>query len=134
MSEKYHLISYSDEEELANRLTHGFAAFLSLVGLVFLVIAASRTGDPYRIVSSAIFCSTLSIFYIISTLYHTIRNHRVRYVFRILDHAGIFLVIAGSYTPFTLVPLRGGSGWALFGVVWGLAVAGAVFKSFMTHR
>ena len=129
-----HLIIYSDAEELANRLTHGIAAVLSIVGLVVLVVAASRTGDPYRIISAAIFCSILSIFYIISTLYHTFRNQRVRYIFRILDHAGIFLVIAASYTPFTLVLLREGNGWALFGVVWGLAVAGAVFKTFMTHR
>jgi len=133
MSE-HHLITYSEAEELANRLTHGTAALLSLVGLVVLVTAASRTGDPYRIVSSAVFCSVLSIFYIISTLYHTVRSPRVRYIFRVLDHAGIFLVIAASYTPFTLVSMREGNGWALFGVVWGLATAGAVFKSFMTHR
>lgn len=130
----YPLITYSNEEELANRLTHGLAAILSVIGLVVLVAAAARTGDPYRIVSTAIFSSCLSVFYVISTLYHTIRNPRVRYVFRILDHAGIYLVIAGSYTPFTLVSLRQGSGWVLFGVVWGLAVAGAIFKSFMTHR
>jgi hemolysin III len=129
-----HLIIYSDAEELANRLTHGIAALLSIVGLVVLVVAASRTGDPYRIVSSAVFCSVLSLFYIISTLYHTFRNQRVRYVFRILDHAGIFLVIAASYTPFTLVSLREGNGWALFSVVWGLAIVGTVFKTFMTHR
>ena len=134
MSEKYHLITYSEEEELANRLTHSLAAAISLVGIVFLVTAASQTGDPYRIVSSAIFCGSLTIFYVISTLYHTIRSPRSRYVFRVLDHAGIYLVIAGTYTPFTLVPLRESSGWILFGVVWGLAIAGAIFKSFMTHR
>lgn len=130
----YHLIIYSEQEELANRLTHGAAALFSLVGLVVLLVAASRTGDPYRIVSSAIFCGMLSLFYVVSTLYHTIRNPKARYVFRVLDHAGIFLVIAGSYTPFTLVSLREGSGWVLFGVVWGIAVAGVIFKSFMTHR
>ena len=134
MSEKYHLITYSEEEELANRLTHSLAAAISFVGIVFLVTAASRTGDPYRIVSSVIFCGSLTIFYIISTLYHTIRSPKSRYVFRVLDHAGIYLVIAGTYTPFTLVSLRESSGWVLFGVVWGLAIAGAIFKSFMTHR
>lgn len=134
MSEHYHLITYSEEEELANRLTHIIAAVLSLVGLVILVVTASRTGDPYRIVSSAIFCGTLSLFYIISSIYHTIRRPKVRYIFRILDHVGIYLVIAGSYTPFTLVSMREGHGWTLFGVVWGLALAGAIFKSFMTHR
>jgi hemolysin III len=134
MSEHYHLITYSEEEELANRLTHSAAAVLSLVGLVILVTAASRTGDPYRIVSSAIFCGSLSLFYIVSTIYHTIRSPKARYIFRVLDHVGIYLVIAASYTPFTLVSLRENSGWILFGVVWGLATAGAIFKAFMTHR
>jgi hemolysin III len=134
MPEHYHLITYSEEEELANRLTHSIAAVLSLIGLVILVIAANRTGDPYRIVSSAIFCGSLSLFYIISTLYHTIRRPKVRYIFRVLDHVGIYLVIAASYTPFTLVSLRETSGWGIFGVVWALATAGAIFKAFMTHR
>ncbi len=134
MSEHDRLVIYTAEEELANRLTHCVAAILSLIGLVVLVVAASRTGDPYRIVSSAIFCGALSLFYLISTLYHTIRSPKARDVFRVLDHAGIFLVIAASYTPFTLVSLRGGSGWTIFGVVWGLAITGAIFKSFMTHR
>jgi len=131
---EYHLITYSVAEERANRLTHCVAALLSMVGLVILLVAASRTGDPYRIVSSAVFCSVLTLFYIISTLYHSFRSQRVRHVFRILDHAGIFLVIAASYTPFTLVSLREDGGWALFGVIWGLAVVGVVFKAFMTHR
>ena len=103
------LITYSKEEELANRLTHIVAAILSLFGLVFLVVKASDTGDPYRIVSSAVFCSSLSMFYVISSLYHTVRNPKTRYVFRVLDHAGIYVVIAGTYTPFALVSLREGS-------------------------
>lgn len=134
MSEHYHLITYSEKEELANRLTHCFALVLSMIGLVILLIAASRTGDPYRIVSAIIFCGSLCLLYVISTLYHTFRQPRIRYVFRILDHIGIFLVIAGTYTPLTLVSLRAGSGWVIFGLVWGLAVAGAIFKAFMTHR
>ena len=129
-----HLITYSEGEELANRLTHGVAAILSVIGLVVMTYVANRSGDPYRIVSVTIFCGTLSLFYVISTLYHTFREPKVRYVFRVLDHAGIFLVIAGTYTPFTLVSLRQGHGWTLFWVVWGLALSGAVFKSFMTHR
>ena len=128
------LITYSKEEELANRLTHSAAAILSLFGFFVLVVEASHTGDPYRMVSSVVFCSSLSIFYVISSIYHTVQNQKTRYVFRILDHAGIYVVIAGSYTPFALVSLREGSGWTLFGLVWGLAVAGVIFKSFMTHR
>ncbi len=134
MAEHTHLIIYSAQEELANRLTHGVAALMSLVGLVVMIATASRTGDPYRIVSAAVICGTLSLFYTVSTLYHSFRAPKVRHVFRILDHVGIFLVIAGSYTPFTLVSLRPGHGWLLFGVVWALALAGAVFKAFMTHR
>ncbi len=134
MSEHERLITYNPQEERANRLTHGMAAFFSLIGLVVLLGAAARTGDSYRIVSSAIFCGILSLFYVISTLYHSIRSPRARYVFRVLDHTGIFLVIAGSYTPFTLVSLRAGQGWLLFGLVWSLAITGIVFKSFMTHR
>ena len=134
MTAEYQLIAYSEKEELLNRLTHSVAAVLSLVGLVVIVVAASRTGDPYRIVSSAVFCSVLTAFYVISSLYHTVRTPKIRYVFRVLDHAGIYLVIASSYTPYALVSLREGSGWMLFGLVWGLAVAGVIFKSFMTHR
>jgi hemolysin III len=134
MAEHYHLITYSEAEELANRLSHGVAALLSLAGLVVLIIAAAHTGDPYRITSCAIFGSILFLFYMVSTLYHSVRNYKARYIFRILDHAGIYLVIAGTYTPFTLVSLRDGHGWALFGVVWGLAIVGVIFKSLMTHK
>ena len=128
------LVYYTAREELANRLTHGAAALASVPALVVLVAAATRTGDPYRVVSSALFAGCLCLFYVISTLYHSLRGQRARYVFRILDHAGIYLVIAASYTPFTLVTLRSGSGWILFGVVWVLALVGIVFKSLMTHR
>ena len=128
------LVYYTAREELANRLTHGAAALASVPAMVVLVAAATRTGDPYRVVSSALFAGCLCLFYVISTLYHSLRGQRARYVFRILDHAGIYLVIAASYTPFTLVSLRSGSGWILFGVVWVLAIVGIVFKSLMTHR
>jgi len=128
------LIRYTAAEEVANRLTHGVAAPMFLLATIWLLVRAAETGDPYRIASSAVFGVALSGFYVISTLYHSLRGDRVRYLFRILDHAGIFLVIAGSYTPFTLVSLRDGWGWPLFGVVWGVATAGLVFKSFMPHR
>jgi hemolysin III len=128
------LVYYTPQEELANRLTHGLAALASVPALVVLLIAAARTGDPYRVVASAVFAGSLCVFYTISALYHSLRGERARYLFRILDHAGIYLVIAASYTPFTLVSLRAGSGWLLFGVVWALAIGGMVFKSLMTHR
>jgi hemolysin III len=128
------LVYYHPQEELANRLTHGLAALASVPALLVLLAAAARTGDPYRVAASAMFAGSLCVFYTISTLYHTLRRERMRHVFRILDHAGIYLVIAASYTPFTLVSMRAGSGWLLFGVVWVLAIGGMVFKSLMTHR
>lgn len=128
------LIVYTEEEELANRITHGLAALLSLPALVVLIVAAAKTGDPYRIVGCSVFGASVCSFFIVSTLYHSIRSPKARYVFRILDHAFIYLVIAGTYTPFTLVLLRPADGWWLFGVVWGLAIAGIVFKAFLTHR
>lgn len=128
------LIEYSPGEELANRISHAVAVLVSLVGLVLLVIIAARSGDPWRIASCAIFASSMLFFYLASTLYHTVRSDRARYLFRILDHAGIYLLIAGTYTPITLVTLRGTVGWWLFGTVWTLAIIGIVFKSFMVHR
>ena len=128
------LTHYSPQEQLANRITHGVAALASVPALVVLITTAIRTGDPYRVVSSAVFAGSLTVLYSISTLYHSVRSQRVRYFFRILDHAGIYLVIAATYTPFTLVSLRDRHGWLLFGVVWTLAVAGMVFKSLMPHR
>jgi len=128
------LIDYSPEEELANRITHAVAFIACLVGLVLLIAVASRSGDPWRVVSCTVFGGCLLFFYSASTLYHTVRDERVRYLFRILDHVGIYLLIAGSYTPISLVTLRGSTGWWLFGTVWGLAAAGIIFKAFMTHR
>ena len=128
------LTHYSPQEQLANRITHGVAALASIPALIVLLTTATRTGDPYRVGSSAVFAGSLTVLYSISTIYHSVRSQRVRYVFRILDHAGIYLVIAATYTPFTLVSLRARHGWLLFSVVWTLAVAGMVFKSFMPHR
>ena len=130
----YHLITYSEQEELATRLTHGLAALLCVPAAAMMFVSASESGDFYRIVSTTIFSLSLLLFYLVSMLYHSIRSPAVRYLFRVLDHAGIYVVIAGTYTPFTLVTLREGRGWLLFGIVWGLALAGVVFKVLMTHR
>jgi hemolysin III len=134
MSKHYHLVTYSTEEERLNRLTHGLGLLASCAGLVLLVIAAAKTGDPYRVVSCSIFGTVLTVFYLVSTLYHSVHSPKVRSLFRTLDHASIFVVIAATYTPFVLVTLRSNGGWSLFGIVWGLAVAGVVFKSFATHK
>jgi hemolysin III len=131
---KDRLVYYSEAEELVNRLTHGLGALLSTVGVTGLIILAARQQDGYRIVSSCIYGAAMITFYCLSTAYHSVRKPYVRYVFRILDHASIYLMIAGSYTPFALVSLRGPWGWSLFGTVWGLGIVGAVLKIFTAHR
>jgi hemolysin III len=121
-------------EETINAWTHGLGALLSLGGLLVLVILASRYGDAWRIVSCSIYGATLVLLFSSSTLYHSCRSERAKHICRIIDHASIYLLIAGTYTPFVLVSLRGGWGWSLFGVVWGLALAGIVFQVFFVSR
>lgn len=120
--------------EIANAVTHGLGTALAVAALVLLIVFASIYGDAWHVVSFSIYGATLVMLYLASTLYHSFQNARVKYVFRILDHAAIYLLIAGTYTPFTLVTLRGALGWTLFGVIWGLAVAGVVFKAFCLKR
>lgn len=120
--------------ELANALTHGAGALAAAAGTAVLLVLASLHGDAWHIVSSAVFGATLVLLYTASTVYHAVRAPRAKARLRVLDHSAIYLLIAGTYTPFTLVGLRGGWGWSLFGVVWGLAVAGVVFKLFFIER
>jgi hemolysin III len=126
--ETYHL-----GDILANAITHGIGALLAIVGAVYL-IAASTRGSAWVVVSSSVFSFTLVLVYLCSTLYHSLVRTGARHVFHILDHSSIYLLIAGTYTPFCLVTLRGPVGWTLFGVVWSLAVAGVIFKSFAVDR
>jgi hemolysin III len=122
-------------QELANTLTHGVGVLAALAGGAFLVTMASLRGDPWRIVGAAVFTATLVLLYTASTLYHAARARPwAKRRLKVLDHASIYLLIAGTYTPFTLGGLRGGWGWSLFGVIWGLAVAGVVFKLFAAGR
>jgi hemolysin III len=118
--------AYPLGEEIANAVTHSLGVALSLAALVSLIIVAGRTEDSFRMVSSIAFGSSLVFLYMASTLYHGLPSPGAKRVFKIFDHAGIYLLIAGSYTPFTLVTLRGPVGWALFGIVWGLAAVGIV--------
>jgi len=114
--------------ELANGITHGVGFVLSLLGLIVLVSLAVARGSTRHVVSCAVYGGTLALLYLASTLYHSIRAPRAKRVFRVIDHIAIYLLIAGTYTPFTLVTLEGRLGWTLFGVIWGLALIGAVFK------
>jgi hemolysin III len=115
-------------EELANAVTHGAGLVLSLAGLVILLVLAAVHGGAWRVVSCAIYGATLVCLYAASTLYHGIPSPRLKRALKIFDHSAIYLLIAGTYTPFLLVNLRGGWGWSLFGVVWGLALAGIFLK------
>lgn len=120
--------SQSLGEEIANSITHGIGAGLSLAGLVVLVVIASLKGDPWKIVSYSIYGTTLFSLYLLSTLYHGFIHPKVKNVFRVLDHSAIYLLIAGTYTPFTLTSMRGPWGWTLFGLIWAMAIFGIIYK------
>lgn len=119
---------YSLAEEIAHSITHGIGIPLSIAGLAILVGYASVRGTAWHVVSCSIYGTTLILLYITSTLYHSITHPRVKAIFQHLDHAAIYLLIAGTYTPFMLVNLRGPWGWSIFGVVWGLALIGLVLE------
>lgn len=114
--------------ERFNSISHLVGAVAALVGLVVVVVMAARQGDPWKIVSLSVYGTTLFLLYTVSTLYHSLEG-RAKRIFRKLDHLSIYLLIAGTYTPFTLVTLRGAWGWALFGVIWGLALAGMALET-----
>lgn len=115
-------------EELLNSMTHGLGAVLSVIGTVVLVILATSLGDLWKVTGFSIFGLTLLMLYLASTLYHGSRQPRRREIFKTLDHCAIFLLIAGSYTPFLLVNLRDSSGWLLLGIIWSLALVGVLLK------
>ncbi len=125
---------YSVAEEVAHAITHGVGLLLSIAALVLLIVFSILRGDAWHVVSCSIFGATLVLLYAASTFYHAIPSPRAKDVLRVLDHAAIYLLIAGTYTPFMLVNLRGGWGWALFGVVWGLALFGVVLEGAAKQR
>jgi hemolysin III len=122
------ITSYSNGEEIAHTITHGIGVLLSIGGLVLLIAYSTLYGDKWHIISSSIYGATLILLYTSSTLYHGIPHPDAKRVLRQFDHAAIFLLIAGTYTPFTLVNLRGNWGWTLFGLVWGLAIVGMLLE------
>jgi hemolysin III len=125
---------YSPAEEWANSLIHGFGIVLSIAGLAILVGFASTFGDAWLIVSCSIYGASQILLYTASTLYHSIPDPRAKRVLRLLDHSAIFLLIAGTYTPFLLVNLRGPLGWSLFGLVWGIAIVGIAMQGFLLKQ
>ncbi len=125
---------YSVREEIVNVITHGLGLLLSVPALVLLIVYASLYGTVWHIVSFSIYGSTLVTLYLASTMYHAARKPKVKENLNIFDHSAIYLLIAGTYTPFLLVTLRGPWGWSLFGVVWGLAIVGVVMKFFFMSK
>ena len=120
---------YSLGEEIAHSITHGIGAALSVAAMVLLIVFASQQRDAWRIVSFSIYGSTLFILYLASTLYHAFTNVKVKTFFRLMDHSSIFLLIAGTYTPITLIAMRGPWGWTLFGLIWTMALCGIIFET-----
>jgi hemolysin III len=120
-------------EEIANSVSHGVGFGAAIAATPFLVLAAVPHGAG-SVVGVSIFAATMTILYLASTLYHALPGSRAKQVFRVLDHGAIFLLIAGTYTPFTLGVLRGGLGWALLGTIWGLAVAGILLRTLLGFR
>jgi len=118
--------------EKFNAITHLVGAILAIAGTVVLIVPATLQGDPWKIVSVSIYGATLILLYSFSSLYHSLRG-RAKIIMRKLDHHSIYLLIAGSYTPFCLVTLRGPWGWSLFGVVWGLALLGSLQELWLKH-
>lgn len=129
-------MKYSLGEEIANAVTHGVGALFSIVALTIMVVFAALFGNMWQIVSVAIYGGTLVLLYTMSTLYHALTNVRAKKVFRIFDHASIYLLIAGTYTPFTLVVLRndGMIGWGIFISIWIVAIIGIIFSTIFIGR
>ena len=121
-------------EEIINSITHGIGALISIIALIALILLAGKLDDIWYMVSFSIYGCTLIILYLSSTLYHSFSNPKIKNLFARFDHVSIFLLIAGTYTPILLTSIRGIWGWTLFGIIWGLALVGAVIRSIYLHR
>ena len=134
MSEIIEKKRYTVGEEIFSAVSHGIGAGLSVAALATMVVRAARSDDLYAIVAAAIFGASLVILYTMSTLYHALTPVGAKKIFRIFDHATIFLLIAGTYTPYLLVTMRGTVGWVLFCILWALTAIGIVFDAIMLER
>ncbi len=131
---KASLPKVSTAEELINAITHGLGALLGIGGTAVAIVWAALYGNAFSVVSASIYGAMLIILYTMSTLYHALTHKGAKYVFRIFDHCSIFLLIAGTYTPYTLVTLNGALGWTIFGIIWGLTVLGVVFNAISIEK
>jgi len=125
---------YDPKEEKLNVISHGLGLLLSIVAFVLLIVYSNLYGNTWHVISFGIYGASLILLYSASTLYHYVQNPELRQKLNVFDHAAIYVLIAGTYTPFTLVVLKGWIGWAIFGVSWGLAIIGIVFKLFYTGK
>ncbi|MFE4090414.1 hemolysin III family protein [Priestia sp. YIM B13484] len=126
--------TFTRGEEIANAITHGVGAVLSIVGLTLLIVLSSLEGTPWHVISFTIYGVTMLLLYVSSTLVHSFPEGKVKDLFEIFDHSSIYLFIAGTYTPFLFIAVKGTTGWTLFGIVWGIALAGIVFKAFFVKK
>lgn len=130
-----HTHTFNNNEEIVNSITHGIGALLSIAGLVWLIIYSATYGDAWHIVSFAVFGITMFLMYISSTLLHAFpEQSKAKDVFQIFDHSSIYFFIAGTYTPFLFLAVKGWLGWTLFGIIWAMAIGGTVFKSFCVKK
>jgi hemolysin III len=127
-------LEYSVVEEVIHALTHGVGVLLSIAGLTWMLYVSIGADDPWRIAASSIYGATLIGLFLASTIYHSMYRSRHREIFKLLDHCAIYLLIAGTYTPFLLVAMRTDTGWWLFGTIWALATAGIIKKLWLRHR
>ncbi|MCX7615479.1 MAG: hemolysin III family protein [Clostridiales bacterium] len=125
---------YSVSEEIANSITHGLGALLSIAGTIILILVSVFQQDIWKIVSSSIYGGSLILLFTMSSLYHALTNKKAKQIFRIFDHSSIYILIAGTYTPLTLVTLRGPIGWTIFSIVWGTAFLGITLNSISIER
>jgi hemolysin III len=126
--------AYSLGEEIANSIIHGVGVLLSIAALTLLIVFGVMSGSGVKLAAGIVYGLSLVLEYTASTLYHSLTSERGKYVFKILDHCGIYLLIAGSYTPFLLVTLAGQTGWIMFAAIWGIAIAGIVAEAFWVYR
>jgi hemolysin III len=134
MTESQTIEQYSWLEEIFNSITHAIGALFSIAGLVLLIVFSSIYGNSSHVISCTIFGLTLVLLYTASTLYHSFRKPNLKHVFKILDHSCIYILIAGTYTPFLIITIKGVVGWSMLALVWSLTVIGVLFKVFLIHR
>ncbi|MCX8002856.1 MAG: hemolysin III family protein [Anoxybacillus mongoliensis] len=126
--------TFTKEEEIVHAITHGVGAVFSIAALVILTVTATMYGNAWHVVSFTLFGGTMLILYLSSTIVHALPKGRWKRLFEIFDHSAIYFFIAGTYTPFLFLAVKGAIGWTLFGIVWGLALVGTVFKCFFVNR